>query len=121
MKTGTVYCRGVKGGDYILTPAYDLLNTSVHFPNEPSATGLEFFADGHYTSAYEKLGFYSSADFFELGAVFGVPEDEVRDLIAKFSARREAVERMIGDSRLSAEAKTRYVAKFRDRLRAIAQ
>lgn len=46
------------GGDYILTPAYDLLNTSVHFPNEPSATG---------------------------------------------------------------EAKTRYVAKFRDRLRAIAQ
>lgn len=58
MKTGTVYCRGVKAGDYILTPAYDLLNTSVHFPNEPSATG---------------------------------------------------------------EAKTRYVAKFRDRLRAIAQ
>ena len=57
----------------------------------------------------------------ELGAPFGVPEHEVRGLIAKFAARREAVEHMIADSRLSSEAKNRYIAKFRDRLRAIAQ
>ena len=108
-------------GDYILTPAYDLLNTAVHFPNEPTATGLEFFADGHYTAAYESLGFYSSADFVELGAAFGVPEDEVRELLARFIARQEAVERVVAGSRLSSEAKQRYIAKFRDRLRAIAQ
>ncbi len=110
-----------KQGDYILTPAYDLLNTSVHFPNEPSATGLEFFADGHYTAAFERLGFYSSADFVELGAAFGVPEGEVREWIAGYAARREAVERLLAASRLSSEAKARYLAKFRDRLRAIAQ
>ncbi len=108
-------------GDYILTPAYDLLNTAVHFPNEPTATGLEFFADGHYTAAYEALGFYSSADFVELGTAFGVPEAEVRDLMARFGARQGAVERMIEISPLSPEAKARYIAKFRDRLRAIAQ
>lgn len=108
-------------GDYILTPAYDLLNTSVHFPNEPSATGLEFFVDGHYTAAYEKLGFYSSADFVELGGAFGVPEDEVRDGLAGYASRQEAVERLLAASRLSPEAKARYLAKFRDRLRAIAQ
>ena len=110
-----------KQGDYILTPAYDLLNTSVHFPNEPSATGLEFFADGHYSAAFERLGFYSSADFVELGAAFGVPEGEVRERIAGYAARREAVERLLAASRLSSEAKARYLAKFRDRLRAIAQ
>ena len=108
-------------GDYILTPAYDLLNTAVHFPNEPTATGLEFFADGHFTAAYESLGFYSSADFVELGTAFGVPEDEVRELLARFNDRQEVVERMIADSRLSSEAKERYIVKFRDRLRAIAQ
>lgn len=108
-------------GDYILTPAYDLLNTSVHFPNEPSATGLEFFADGHYSAAFERLGFYSSADFVELGAAFGVPEGEVREWIAGYAVRREAVERLLAASRLSSEAKARYLAKFRDRLRAIAQ
>ncbi len=108
-------------GDYILTPAYDLLNTAVHFPNEPTATGLEFFADGHYTAAYEVLGFYSSADFVELGAAFGVHDDEVLSLISRFAARRDAVERMLAASPLSPAAKNRYLAKFLDRLRAIGQ
>lgn len=108
-------------GDYILTPAYDLLNTAVHFPNEPSATGLEFFADGHYTAAYEKLGFYSSADFIELGAHFGVPAEDVRAMITSYGTRLKTVEAMVESSRLSAEAKTRYLAKYNDRLRAIAQ
>ena len=108
-------------GDYVLTPAYDLLNTSVHFPNEPSATGLEFFTDGHYTAAFERLGFYSSADFVELGSAFGVPEDEVGALISGYAARQDAVEKRVAASRLSEAAKSRYLAKFRDRLRAIAQ
>ena len=108
-------------GDYILTPAYDLLNTAVHFPNEPTATGLEFFADGHFTPAYETLGFYSSADFIELGAAFGVLEEDVRGMISLFNVRRGETERMIDESRLSAEAKSRYLAKFFDRLKAIAQ
>ena len=80
-----------------------------------------FFDDGRYTAAYEALGFYSSADFVELGAVFGVPEDEVRELISRFRDRQGSVERRLSDSRLSPEAKDRYIAKFRDRLRAIEQ
>jgi serine/threonine-protein kinase HipA len=108
-------------GDYILTPAYDLLNTAVHFPNEPTATGLDFFADGHFTPAYEALGFYSSADFIELGTTFGVPEEEVRGHIARFQGHRDSVTRLIETSCLSEEAKSRYLDKFVDRLCAIAQ
>ena len=106
-------------GDYVLTPAYDLLNTALHFPNEPSATGLDFFADGHFTPRYKELGFHSSADFIELGACFGVDERDVREMLALFPARRESVGRMIEASRLSAEAKGRYLARFTDRLKAI--
>ena len=108
-------------GDYILTPAYDLLNTAVHFPNEPTATGLEFFADGHFTPAYETLGFYSSADFIELGAAFGVFEEDVRGMISLFHAHRDEVAQMIETSRLSDEARSRYIFRFHDRLKAIAQ
>ena len=108
-------------GDYVLTPAYDLLNTSVHFPGEPTATGLDFFADGHFTSAYETLGFYSSADFIELGSAFGVSDDEVREQIALFAEHRAAVERMLAESALSDEARARYLFRFHDRLKAIAQ
>ena len=108
-------------GDYILTPAYDLLNTAVHFPNEPTATGLDFFADGHFTPSYETLGFYSSADFIELGAAFGVMKAEVREMISLFHAYRDEVAQMIETSRLSDEARSRYIFRFHDRLKAIAQ
>ena len=108
-------------GDYILTPAYDLLNTMIHFPNDPSATALDFFADGHFTSQYEDLGFYSSADFVELGRSFGVGEAEVRTMLALFPARSAEVEAEVANSPLSGEAKSRYLSLFRDRLRAIAQ
>ena len=108
-------------GDYILTPAYDLLNTSVHFPNEPSATGLDFFADGHFTSRYEELGFYSSADFVELGQCYGVQEKDVRALLDKFDQSRITVSPIVKASVLSREAKALYLNKFYDRLRAIKQ
>ena len=108
-------------GDYILTPAYDLLNTAIHFPGDPSATGLDFFADGHFTERYETLGFYSSADFIELGSRFGVGETEVRKNLALFPAKAAAVEAMVSESLLSAETKARYLDCFKDRLRAIAQ
>ena len=108
-------------GDYILTPAYDLLNTSVHFPNEPTATGLDFFADGHFTSRYEELGFYSSADFVELGQCYGNGEYDVRELLSSFIQNQHQVTNTIESSYLSPEARELYLGKFLDRLRAIKQ
>jgi serine/threonine-protein kinase HipA len=106
-------------GDYILTPAYDLLNTRLHFPDEPTATGLDFFADGHFTSRYEELGFYSSEDFIELGNVFGVPEKGVRKMLSRFFEVSSGVEDVIALSALSMSAKELYLNYFKDRLRAI--
>lgn len=108
-------------GDYILTPAYDLLNTSLHFPNEPTATGLDFFMDGHYTARYEVLGFYSSADFHELAGFYGVSSLEVDEMLSVFARKRVQVEESVKTSRLSLEAKSLYLAKFHDRLKALAQ
>lgn len=110
-----------KHGDHVLTPAYDLLNTALHFPNEPTATGLEFFADGHYTPMYEKLGFYSSIDFIELGNLFGVDREEVKYLLSLFEIKHKEVETAIKTSFLSTEAQERYLEKFYDRIRAIKQ
>ena len=107
-------------GDYVLTPAYDLLNTHIHFPGEPTATGLDFFIDGHFSSRYEELGFYSTPDFIELGACFSVEESEVHQMIGLFSSRREKVEQFISQSLLSPDARALYLAQYRDRLRAFA-
>ena len=106
-------------GDYILTPAYDLLNTRLHFPDEPTAAGLDFFADGYFTSRYEELGFYSGEDFVELGECFGVPENTVRRMLARFGNAACDVEKEIASSLLSVSAKELYLKYFKDRLRAI--
>lgn len=108
-------------GDYILTPAYDLLNTRIHFPNDPTATALDFFADGHFTPRYETLGFYSSTDFLELSRAFAVEESEVRELIAEFLDSAATVDATVSDSLLSAEAKSLYLYQFHDRLKALRQ
>ena len=107
-------------GDMILTPAYDLVATSVHIPTE-TPLALDLFADGHITAAFERLGFYSSADFIELGAAFGLAEARVRRELATFAGSADAVESEVALSRLSPAMKADYLAAFRNRLRAIAQ
>lgn len=103
-----------------LTPAYDLLNTRLHFPDEPTATGLDFFfADGYFTSRYEELGSYSSEDFVELGNIFGVPEKGARKMLSRFAEVSSDVEKEIVSSALSVSAKKMYLNYFHDRLRAI--
>ena len=53
--------------------------------------------------------------------VFLVREAEVREMISLFLVRRDAASQMIATSRLSDEARSRYLSKFADRLKAIAQ
>lgn len=107
-------------GDMVLTPAYDLLATSVHIPTE-TPLALDLFADGHFTSAFETLGFYSSADFLELGGCFGIPAERVRRELKLFADSMTEVCSSISASRLSPEAKSDYTAAYSNRLRAIGQ
>ena len=108
------------GDDYVLTPAYDLLATSLHFPTE-SALALELFKDGHYTEAYEARGFYSAPDFIELGGTFDLPPNKVRVELERFAQSAAKVEAQIAASALSLAAKREYLRRFRDRLHALAQ
>jgi len=107
-------------GDMVLSPAYDLLATSVHIPTE-TPLALDLFADGHITAAFESLGFYSSADFIELGRCFGLAETSVRAQIEKFVSSVADVRAIIDASLLSPAAKTDYAAAFANRIKAIRQ
>lgn len=107
-------------GDMVLTPAYDLLATSIHIPTE-TPLALDLFADGHFTAAFEKLGFYSSADFIELGERFGLGEDRVRAELDAFKGAKEEVRAEIEISSLTPSAKSSYYAAFENRIKAISQ
>lgn len=105
-------------GDYVLTLAYDLVNTSLHIPSE-SALALELFAGDYYTPSFEALGFYSRADFEELARRIGVGEKMANAVLDEYVELGNEVESMVARSFLSEGAKAEYVSLFKDRRNAL--
>ncbi len=105
-------------GDYILTPAYDLICTSLHFPHEVP-TALEMF-DTIETESFRLNAFYKRSDFLELAGLYGMDGSRASHCLDQFAERQAAVIRLIGYAFLSGEARHDYVRRYHDRLRAIA-
>ena len=104
-------------GDYVMTPAYDLLNTILHYPGDLTFMALSLFKDSDFaTPEFEKLGYYSTADFVVLGRAYGLDEKAVRMMLDEFRTRTPQVEAMVGQSLLSQDAKREYLRIFTDRL-----
>lgn len=105
-------------GDFVLSPAYDLLNTKLHIPTE-SSTALDLFADDFETEAYRQNGFYSGADFLELAERFGVRTDRAKNIVRTVESLPEKANALVRVSLLSEGARDSYMAVVRDRARAV--
>lgn len=105
-------------GDYVLTPAYDLLCTSLHFPNE-ARTALDFFDDDE-TDSFKENGFYKRADFLLLAEKFGMDPAVAVRMLDRLPASRTAVASLVSRSFLSPAAMKGYMSRYDDRLRAVA-
>ena len=104
-------------GDYVMTPAYDLLSTSLHYPNDLSFMALTLFRDpDSMTSSFEELGYYSLPDFVVLGRIYGVDETFVRRLLDEYRRKSPLVEQFVRSSLLTPEAQAEYLRLFHDRL-----
>lgn len=101
-------------GDYVLTPAYDLLCTRIHSPNEADMA-LTLFKD-RFTRTYEVLGFYSYPDFIEFGKVLGIKENRVIKIIHEFHGKEERIDKLIYASFLSDGLKEKYKQTYTDKL-----
>lgn len=58
-------------GGHLLSPAYNLLCTGVHLPDE-SRTALEMFAGYYETKSFRANGFLKRPDFLEMANRFGM-------------------------------------------------
>lgn len=106
-------------GDFILTPAYDLLCTRLHLQGE-EALALDLFDDDTETRSYLANGFHTGECFLELAARYGMQPRRARAVLDLFPARREEVAELVARSLLSEPAKDEYQTYFEDRLRALA-
>jgi len=102
-------------GDYVLTPAYDLLCTRIHSPTE-SGLALDLMKED-FSDAYQSYGFYTYQDFFEFGQKIGIKDSRVKKILASFIIPKKAVHQLTEQSYLSVECKNLYVNYYEDRLK----
>jgi serine/threonine-protein kinase HipA len=104
-------------GDYLLSPAYDLLSTSLHYPDE-SRTALDLF-DEIETRQYLDNGFYTGACFIKFAEVLKVRQTLALKALSSYFEKAAAVETFVKNSMLSDAAKEDYIARFKERLKAL--
>lgn len=106
-------------GHTILTPAYDLVCTTLHLPAE-TPLALDLFADGGETPTFQRLGFPSGSDFLELARRFGLPAARAERHLAALATARDRIHALAERSFLSPEARAAYLRIVEDRFRALA-
>ena len=103
--------------EYGLSPAYDLLSSSIHLPDE-SRTALELFEEFE-TESFRANGFYAYDDFIVFADRLGLPRKVSETIVKEFLAKEGKVLELLDKSFLGLEAKERYKALFLDRVRAV--
>jgi serine/threonine-protein kinase HipA len=79
-------------GDFALSPAYDLLCTGLHTPNEYTMA-LDLFTDDYFTESYNILGYYSQQDFIEFGKRIGIHPLVFSGLLSSFVHKTQRLKR----------------------------
>ena len=106
-------------GVYELTPAYDLINTSLHA--DDFRTALDLFKDeeNYNGKFFTDNGFYGASDFLEFARRIGIVEKRAKKFIRDITAHIPEMDEMLDKSFLSDEAKAQYKESIRDRAKAL--
>lgn len=100
--------------EYVLTPAYDLLNTSLHVEGE-NGLAMALFNDEFETPSFVANAFLAYDDFTEFGYRLGLPPSRVRRLLADSVGHEAAIEALLEKSFLPPDLRQRYVATLASR------
>ncbi|MBI2271908.1 MAG: HipA domain-containing protein [Bacteroidetes bacterium] len=99
-------------GDYLLSPAYDLVNTKLHVDDSDFALDKGLFADNFKSEEYKKNGHPSKSDFTEFAKRIGVTEGRVEKLLNPFLERQPFMETLVSRSYLNDANKRSYLLMY---------
>lgn len=99
-------------GDFLLSPAYDLINTRLHVDDADFALGQGLFADEFKSEQYRKNGHPSNADFKEFAVRIGILESRIEKILSPFLEKQILVETLINHSFLSEPNKRAYLLMY---------
>ncbi|MBS1774961.1 MAG: HipA domain-containing protein [Bacteroidetes bacterium] len=98
-------------GDYLLSPAYDLVNTKLHVDDSDFALDKGLFADDFKSEQYKKNGHPNKSDFAEFAKRIGVTESRLEKLLNPFLEKQPFMETLVSRSFLTDANKRDYMLK----------
>ena len=108
-----------KAGDYQLSPAYDLTNSSIHVKDPELALKDGLFNDDYATASHEANSFFAYDDFYEFAIRIGLLKARVEKILGPFITEQPKVEMLIRRSFLDNETKERYYKAYKGRLKSL--
>lgn len=106
-----------QSGDYLLSPAYDLINSRIHIDDTDFA--LKLFADNFESDTFRKFHRRSSVDFIELGKRIGIEETRLLRIMEPFLQRQLFTEELISRSFLDEKTKRGYLLLYETKRNAL--
>jgi len=102
-------------GDYLLSPAYDLINTSIHINDSDFALSKGLFKDDFHSEVWLKSRHPGYNDFKEFAKRIGIKETRIDKIISPFMEEQEKVLELVKHSFLDASTKRTYLQNYRTR------
>ena len=104
--------------DYVLSPAYDMIDTRIHIPPDSFFALSDGLFSGDYdTESFKVLGFYAYDDFYEFGIKIGMMESRVRKILDKYRTESKETNDLIQRSYLSTNVKELFQSHYVDRIK----
>ena len=102
-------------GDYMLSPAYDLVNTRLHVDDTNFALAKGLFTDNFKSAKSQISGHPSKEDFIEFAKRIGVVESRAEKLLQPFLARQTMIDKLVGNSFLENADKRGYLLLYNNK------
>jgi serine/threonine-protein kinase HipA len=99
-------------GDFLLSPAYDLLNSRMHVDDSDFALSGGLFADDFKSVYYKRTGHACKEDFFVFGKRIGLNDKSIDKLLQPFFEMHPMLEDLISRSFLSEASKRGYLLNY---------
>ncbi len=99
-------------GDYLLSPAYDLINTRIHVDDTDFALDNGLFKLDFKSEVYKKSNHASKYDFIELAKRMEIKESRIEKLLSPFLEKQPLVEDLVSHSFLDEKTKRAYLLHY---------
>jgi len=100
-------------GDYVLSPAYDLLNTRIHVDDSDFALDKGLFSDDFQSDEKKKSMHVGLEDFQELARRFGINEKRRDKILIPFLEMQPMVVELTNRSFLNEKTKRAYLLHYK--------